>query len=124
MATTMTIKQGRDGSGGLSRRSLLKAGAGTAALLGAVNTQFPFGLPMALADGPEVTKATLGFIGLTDAPPLFVAKEKGIFAKYGMTYGEIEKHTSWGANRDNLVLGGDANGIDGAHILTPMPYLI
>ncbi|OYY22982.1 MAG: bicarbonate-binding protein, partial [Azorhizobium sp. 35-67-15] len=29
-----------------------------------------------------------------------------------------------GATRDNLVLGGAANGIDGAHILSPMPYLI
>ena len=112
----MTIKQGRNGSRGLSRRSLLKAGAGTAALLGAVNTQFPFGLPMALADGPEVTKATLGFIALTDAAPLFVAKEKGIFAKNGMPDVEVAKQASWGATRDNLVLGGDANGIDGAHI--------
>src|SRR4029077_4200268 len=124
MATTMTIKQGRDGSGGLSRRSLLKAGAGTAALLGAVNTQFPFGVPMAFADGPEVTKALLGFIALTDAAPLFVAKEKGIFAKYGVPDTEVQKQASWGATRDNLVLGGEGNGIDGAHILTPMPYLI
>ena len=34
------------------------------------------------------------------------------------------KQASWGATRDNLVLGGEGNGIDGAHILTPMPYLI
>jgi len=26
--------------------------------------------------------------------------------------------------RNNLVLGSEGNGIDGAHILTPMPYLI
>ena len=120
----MTIKQGRSSHRGVSRRSLLKAGAGTAALLGAVNSQFPFGVPMALADGPEVTKATLGFIALTDAAPLFVAKEKGIFAKNGMPDVEVAKQASWGATRDNLVLGGEANGIDGAHILTPMPYLI
>jgi nitrate/nitrite transport system substrate-binding protein len=37
---------------------------------------------------------------------------------------EVAKQASWGATRDNLVLGGDASGIDGAHILTPMPYLI
>ena len=30
--------------------------------------------------------AKLGFIALTDAAPLFVAKEKGIFAKYGVSY--------------------------------------
>jgi nitrate/nitrite transport system substrate-binding protein len=47
-----------------------------------------------------------------------------LFAKYGMPDVEVAKQASWGATRDNLVLGGEANGIDGAHILTPMPYLI
>src|SRR5690606_36740610 len=50
--------------------------------------------------------------------------EKGIFAKHGMPDVEVNKQASWGATRDNLVLGGEKNGIDGAHILTPMPYLI
>ena len=59
-----------------------------------------------------------------DAAPLFIAKEKGIFAKYGMPDVEVAKQASWGATRDNLVLGSEGNGIDGAHILTPMPYLI
>ena len=68
--------------------------------------------------------AKLGFIALTDAAPLFVAKEKGIFAKYGMPDVEVQKQASWGTTRDNLVLGSEGNGIDGAHILTPMPYLI
>ena len=109
---------------GLSRRAFLKATAGTAALLGAVQTQFPGGVHIAQAAGPEVKKAKLGFIALTDAAPLFVAKEKGIFAKYGMPDVEVQKQASWGATRDNLVLGSEGNGIDGAHILTPMPYLI
>ena len=74
--------------------------------------------------GPEVKGAKLGFIALTDATPLFVAKEKGLFAKYGMPDVEVQKQASWGATRDNLVLGSEGNGIDGAHILTPMPYLI
>lgn len=72
----------------------------------------------------ETTKAKLGFIALTDAAPLFVAQEKGFFAKYGMTGVEVLKQSSWGTTRDNLVLGSAANGIDGAHILSPMPYLI
>jgi nitrate/nitrite transport system substrate-binding protein len=109
---------------GFSRRVFLKASAGTAALLGAVQTQFPFGTHVALAAGPEVTKATLGYIALMDASPLVIAKEKGIFAKYGMPDVEVSKQASWGATRDNLVLGSENNGIDGAHILTPMPYLI
>src|SRR4030095_16510381 len=61
---------------------------------------------------------------LTDAAPLFVAKEKGLFAKYGVKDVEVQKQASWGATRDNLVLGSGNNGIDGAHILSPMPYLI
>ena len=75
-------------------------------------------------DTPEVTKAKLGFIPLTDCSPLVIAKEKGFFAKYGMKDVEVVKQASWGTTRDNLDLGSDAGGIDGAHILTPMPYQI
>ena len=102
----------------LDRRSLL-AGAASAALAGFVSR----GLH-AEGAGPEITKAVLGYIALTDAAPLIVAKEKGLFDKYGMKDVVIAKQASWGATRDNLVLGSEANGIDGAHILTPMPYLI
>ena len=56
--------------------------------------------------------------------PLFVAKDKGLFAKHGMPDVDVQKQASWGTTRDNLVLGSEGNGIDGAHILTPMPYLI
>jgi len=76
------------------------------------------------ADAPEVTTAKLGFIALTDAAPLIIAKEKGYFEKYGMKDVEVLKQASWGTTRDNIVLGSDAGGIDGAHILTPMSYLI
>ena len=108
---------------GLSRRKFLKGTASTAALLGAVQTQFPGGA-FAQGAGPEVKGAKLGFIALTDAAPLFVAKDKGLFAKHGMSDTEVLKQASWGATRDNLVLGSEGNGIDGAHILSPMPYLI
>src|SRR2546429_3877130 len=108
---------------GLSRRQLLKATGATAALLAAAKMNFPGGA-FAAGAGPEVTKATLGFIALSDAGPLFVAKDKGLFAKYGMPDVEVAKQASWGTTRDNLVLGSEGNGIDGAHILTPMPYLI
>ncbi len=107
----------------LSRRKLLKQSASTAALFAAVKAAFPAGA-FAQAAGPEVKKATLGFIALTDFAPLAIAKEKGLFAKYGMPDVDVAKQASWGATRDNLVLGGAGNGIDGAHILTPMPYLI
>ena len=102
----------------LDRRGLL-AGAASAAFVGLL----PRGVH-AEGAGPEITKAVLGYIALTDAAPLIVAKEKGLFDKYGMKDVVIAKQASWGATRDNLVLGSEANGIDGAHILTPMPYLI
>jgi nitrate/nitrite transport system substrate-binding protein len=73
---------------------------------------------------PETTTAKLGFIALTDSAPLIIAKEKGFFAKYGMPDVEVKKEASWATTRDNLVLGSESGGIDGAHILTPMPYLI
>ncbi|HMH73720.1 MAG TPA: CmpA/NrtA family ABC transporter substrate-binding protein [Bradyrhizobium sp.] len=108
---------------GPSRRQILKATAGTAALLAAARLNFPAGA-FAQGSGPEVKAAKLGFIALSDAGPLFVAKDKGLFAKYGMPDVDVQKQASWGTTRDNLVLGSEGNGIDGAHILTPMPYLI
>jgi nitrate/nitrite transport system substrate-binding protein len=105
-----------------TRRDLIN-GAGSLAVAAAVKTAFPGGA-FAQGAGTETKAAKLGFIALTDAAPLFVAKEKGIFAKYGMPDVEVQKQASWGTTRDNLVLGSEGNGIDGAHILTPMPYLI
>ncbi|MCW0000714.1 ABC transporter substrate-binding protein [Pararhizobium sp. YC-54] len=109
-------------SNGITRRSLLKTTA-TAAMFTAIRTAFPSGAFAATA-GPEVTGVKLGFIALTDAAPLIIAKEKGLFEKYGMPDVEVAKQASWGATRDNLALGGEANGIDGAHILSPLPYLM
>ncbi|NSZ65192.1 CmpA/NrtA family ABC transporter substrate-binding protein [Agrobacterium tumefaciens] len=109
-------------SGDVSRRTILKTTA-TAALVTAVRTAFPSGAFAATAE-PEVKGAKIGFIALTDAAPLIIAAEKGLFTKHGMPDVEVLKQASWGATRDNLVLGGASNGIDGAHILTPMPYLM
>jgi nitrate/nitrite transport system substrate-binding protein len=115
--------RGTKASNGMSRRAILK-GSATAALLSAVKTAFPGGAHIAWAAGPEVTSATLGYIALTDSAALIIAKEKGFFEKHGMPDVQVVKQASWGATRDNMVLGSEANGIDGAHILTPMPYLI
>jgi nitrate/nitrite transport system substrate-binding protein len=76
------------------------------------------------ADAPEVTTAKLGFIALTDSAPLIIAKEKGLFEKYGMKDVQILKQASWPVTRDNLELGSQGGGLDGAHILSPMPYLM
>jgi nitrate/nitrite transport system substrate-binding protein len=105
-----------------SRRSLIKhaAALGSAGIAGGMWPATATAQSTAL----ETKAAKLGFIALTDAAPLFVADEKGFFKKHGMTEVEVQKQSSWGTTRDNLVLGSKSNGIDGAHILTPMPYLI
>lgn len=120
----------------LSRRKfMIAAGATTAATLlihgctstaekPAASASGASPSPVNAADAPEVTTAKLGFIALTDCAPLIIAKEKGLFAKYGMTDVTVEKQTSWAVTRDNLELGTKGGGIDGAHILSPMPYLM
>ena len=105
------------------RRGVLKGATATAALLSAARAALPAGA-FAQAAGPETKSVKLGFIALTDAAPLIVAKEKKIFDKYGITDADVAKQASWGTTRDNMVLGSAAGGIDGAHILTPFPYLI
>ncbi len=113
-----------DIAGGFSRRAFVtRSTLGASALLTAGRIALPGGA-FAQAAGPETDKIVLGYIALTDAAPLIVAKEKGIFDKYGLKNVDVSKQASWAATRDNLVLGGASNGIDGAHILTPMPYLI
>ena len=109
-----------DTKSGLTRRGALTAAAATVV---AARTLLPSGA-FAAGPGPETPKAKLGFIALTDASPLIIAKERGMFAKYGMPDVEVLKQASWAATRDNLVLGSGGGGIDGAHILSPMPYLI
>ena len=109
--------------GRMSRRTLMK-GSATAALVAAAKSLVPGGANVAWAAGPETTRAVLGYIALTDASSLVIAKEKGLFAKYGVPDVEVAKQASWGATRDNIVLGSEKNGIDGAHLLTPMAYLI
>ena len=100
-----------------------RAAIGITATALAAKLMFPSGVA-AQGTGPETTKAILGYIALTDAAPLIVAKERALFAKYGMPDVDVQKQASWGGVRDNLVLGGGAGGIDGAHILSPLPYLI
>lgn len=108
--------------GGINRRQVVR-GAGAALVAAAVQQIFPSGV-FAAGPGPEVKGAKLGYIALTDASPLIIAKEMGLFAKYGLPEIEVLKQASWAATRDNLVLGTGGGGIDGAHILTPMPYFL
>jgi nitrate/nitrite transport system substrate-binding protein len=88
------------------------------------NTKLSNNSTVSNAPKVETTTAKLGFIALTDSAPLIIAKEKGFFKKYGMTDVEVSKQKSWPVTRDNLKIGSSGGGIDGAHILTPMPYFL
>ena len=105
-----------------TRRSFLKGVTATASTLLAAKTLFPSGA-FALGAGPEVSGTRLGYIALTDSAPLIIAKEKGLFDKYGLPDMAVEKQASWGATRDNMALGTANGGIDGAHILRPKVHL-
>ena len=109
----------------ISRRDLMKSASATvatAALMSAAKMAFPSGA-FAQGAGPEVKGTKLGYIALTDASPLIIAKEKGFFDKHGLPEMEVLKQASWGATRDNMALGTKANGIDGGHILRPKTHL-
>jgi nitrate/nitrite transport system substrate-binding protein len=61
----------------------------------------------------------LGFIPLTDCAPLVMAKELGLFKKYGVDV-EITKEASWANVRDKILTG----ELDGAHCLFSMPFSV
>jgi nitrate/nitrite transport system substrate-binding protein len=106
------------------RRFILTAGAtaiGSALLKGCASSPAPISSAHA-ASGIETTKVRIGFIGQTDAAPLVIAQVKKLFAKHGMTDVELVKQPSWGVTRDNLQIGSAGGGLDGAMVLSPMPY--
>jgi len=61
----------------------------------------------------------LGFIPLTDAGPLIVAKEKQLFQKYGLEV-ELQRLSSWKSLAEHIVSG----ELDGAMMLAGMPLAI
>ena len=64
---------------------------------------------------PETSRLKLGFIALTDAAPLIVAKEQGMFQAEGLDV-TLSREASWANIRDKVVSG----ALDGAHMLAPM----
>ena len=110
-------------TGTLDRRHVLTGAVAAASLFAASRLALPGGA-FAQGAGPEVKGTKLGYIALTDASPLVIAKEKGLFAKHGVPDVDVARQASWGALRDNIVLGAAGNGIDGAHILRPMIHTI
>lgn len=80
--------------------------------------------PVGGGEGPETTRAVLGFIPIVESAALVIAKEKGMFAKYGMPDVEVAKQANWAAARDNVTIGSNGGGIDGGQWQMPMPHLI
>ncbi len=72
-----------------SRRDFLNL-TGAAAVAAAAKLALPNGA-FAQSAGPEVKGTRLGYIALTDAAPLIIAKEKGLYAKYGLPDMDIAK---------------------------------
>ncbi len=101
---------------------VLKGAAGAASLFAATRLALPGGA-FAQGTGPEVKGTKLGYIALTDASPLIIAKEKGFYTKHGLPDMDISRQASWGATRDNIALGVARNGIDGAHVLRPKVHM-
>src|SRR5438067_10739800 len=61
----------------------------------------------------------LGFIPLTDCAPIVMAKELGLFKKYGVNV-EVSKEASWANVRDKILSG----ELSGAHCLFGMPFSV
>ncbi len=70
-----------------------------------------------MSDGtPEIRELVLGFVALTDAAPLIVAREKGMFRRHGLSV-QLSREASWASIRDKVALG----MLDAAQMLAPMP---
>ncbi len=61
----------------------------------------------------------IGFIALTDAASIIMAKELGYFEKYGID-ATVTKQANWAALRDGLQTG----QIDAAHALYTLPFSV
>lgn len=110
------------GHNDISRRSFAKIlGGGTlAAALGSV---FPMEqAKAAIADSlgkPEKSKLSVGFVPITCATPIIMAKPLGFYEKYGLDV-DVIKTAGWAVARDKSL----NNEYDAAHMLTPMPLAI
>ncbi len=65
----------------------------------------------------EKTTINLGFLPLTDAAPLIVAKEKGLFEKHGFKEVNLCQETSWKA----IASGIETDKLDAAQMVAGLP---
>jgi nitrate ABC transporter ATP-binding subunit len=72
------------------------------------------------ANGLEKVNLDIGFIPLTDCAPLIVAKEKGFFAKHGLTQVNLCREPSWKAIQEGIISG----RLDSAQMVAGMPIAL
>ena len=107
------------GQNDFSRRAFMRAvGAGTAA--GALSSILPMGAIKAAAQDAagqlEKTKLSIGFVPITCATPIIMAKPLGFYERYGLDV-DVIKTAGWAVARDKSLAG----EYDASHMLTPMP---
>jgi nitrate/nitrite transport system ATP-binding protein len=71
-------------------------------------------------NGLEKVNLDIGFIPLTDAAPLIVAKEKGFFAEFGLEEITLSRETSW----KEIAKGVGTGRLDAAQMVAGMPLAL
>lgn len=72
-------------------------------------------MPAAAQPNSAPRPLCLGFLALTDAAPLVVAQELGLFARHGLRV-QLSREVGWATIRDKVIYG----ELDAAHALAPM----
>lgn len=104
-----------------TRRAFLRAVGGSTAAA-ALSQILPVGLiaeAFAEALPLEKTKLSVGFIPITCATPIIMAKPMGFYEKHGLDV-DVVKTAGWAVIRDKTLNG----EYDAAHMLSPMPIAI
>jgi nitrate/nitrite transport system substrate-binding protein len=104
-----------------SRRAFLAA-VGTPTAYAAIASLFPLATAtdvFAQAAAPEKKDLKIGFIPITCATPIIMAKPLGFYEKQGLNV-EVIKTAGWAVIRDKTI----NKEYDAAHMLAPMPLAI
>ncbi|OUL37688.1 bacitracin ABC transporter ATP-binding protein [Nostoc sp. T09] len=71
-------------------------------------------------NGLEKVNLDIGFLPLTDAAPLIVAQEKGLFTQYGLEQVTLNRETSW----KEIAKGVGTGRLDAAQMVAGMPLAL
>ncbi len=106
----------------VNRRAFLRA-VGTGTAVAAISQFFPMDdLKARVLDAKgdlEKKKLNVGFVPITCATPIIMAKPLGFYEKYGLDV-DVIKTAGWAVSRDKSL----NEEYDAAHMLTPMPLAI